>query len=58
MGSEEESTSTEWHPIRQFLDYPGYNFSLIILNQPIIDEDLFRDLWGIGNVPIGFMFHT
>ncbi|KAI8957348.1 thiamine pyrophosphokinase [Daldinia sp. FL1419] len=36
---------TEWYPIRQFLSYPGYDFALIILNQPIGDEGLFKDLW-------------
>ncbi|KAI1453832.1 thiamine pyrophosphokinase [Annulohypoxylon moriforme] len=46
-----ESTNgiiTEWYPIRQFLNYPGYDFALVILNQPIIDEDLFKDIWSIA----------
>ncbi|KAI5856771.1 thiamine pyrophosphokinase [Durotheca rogersii] len=38
-------TYTEWHPIRQLLSYAGYDFALIILNQPIHDEGLFSDLW-------------
>ncbi|KAI1371410.1 thiamine pyrophosphokinase [Hypoxylon crocopeplum] len=41
-------TFTEWHLIRQFLCYPGYSFALIVLNQPIKDEDLFSDLWSIA----------
>ncbi|KAK6953729.1 hypothetical protein Daesc_003691 [Daldinia eschscholtzii] len=47
MGSTQENPAicTEWHPIRQFLSYPGYGFALIILNQPISDEGFFRDLW-------------
>ncbi|XDG09762.1 hypothetical protein ABKA04_009377 [Annulohypoxylon sp. FPYF3050] len=40
--------TTEWHPIKQFLNYPGYEFALVILNQPIIDEDLFKDIWSIA----------
>ncbi|XXG95254.1 Oxidoreductase [Hypoxylon texense] len=52
MSLEDENASTEWHPIRQFLHYPGYNFALIVLNQPIIDEDLFRDLWGIADIRV------
>ncbi|KAI0880598.1 thiamine pyrophosphokinase [Annulohypoxylon maeteangense] len=39
---------TEWYPIRQFLNYPGYDFALVILNQPIIDECLFKDIWSIA----------
>ncbi|OTB10705.1 hypothetical protein K445DRAFT_322724 [Daldinia sp. EC12] len=47
MGSTQENPHIciEWHPIRQFLSYPGYGFALIILNQPISDEGFFRDLW-------------
>ncbi|KAI2468521.1 thiamine pyrophosphokinase [Annulohypoxylon bovei var. microspora] len=44
MASTKEKT-IEWYPIRQFLNYPGYDFALVILNQPIIDEDLFKDIW-------------
>lgn len=42
------TTCTEWHPIRQFLSHAGYDFALIILNQPIKDENLLMDLWSIG----------
>ncbi|KAI1077987.1 thiamine pyrophosphokinase [Whalleya microplaca] len=42
---EEFTTHAEWHPIRTFLGRPGYDFALVILNQPIKDEVLFRDLW-------------
>lgn len=54
MGSTQESPNicTEWYPIRQFLSYPGYGFALIILNQPISDEGLFRDLWRIAHTRV------
>ncbi|KAI1759817.1 thiamine pyrophosphokinase [Hypoxylon sp. FL1150] len=48
----EERTATEWHPIRQFLNYPGYDFGLVILHQPITDEVLLRDLWGIAETRV------
>ncbi|KAI0376327.1 thiamine pyrophosphokinase [Hypomontagnella monticulosa] len=50
MSSTDEcpSVHTEWHPVRQLLHYPGHDFALIILNQPIKDEKLFRDLWSIA----------
>ncbi|KAI0173128.1 thiamine pyrophosphokinase [Hypoxylon sp. FL1284] len=48
----EEKEYTEWHPIRQFLGYPGWSFALIVLNQPITDEDLFKDLWGIAKTRV------
>ncbi|KAL7629885.1 thiamine pyrophosphokinase [Parahypoxylon ruwenzoriense] len=45
-GIKETTTAcTEWHPITQFLCHPGCNFALIVLNQPINDEGLFKDLW-------------
>ncbi|KAI1775883.1 thiamine pyrophosphokinase [Hypoxylon cercidicola] len=47
MGSEERA-STEWYPVRVFLGFPDDKFALIILNQPIIDEELFSDLWLIA----------
>ncbi|KAI1801784.1 thiamine pyrophosphokinase [Daldinia bambusicola] len=43
---------TEWYPIRQFLGYPGYEFALLILNQPISDEGFFRDLWRIAETRV------
>ncbi|KAI1103850.1 thiamine pyrophosphokinase [Jackrogersella minutella] len=47
MSSTKENNTalTEWHPIRQFLCYPGHDFALIVLNQPIQDDALFRNLW-------------
>ncbi|KAH9889717.1 thiamine pyrophosphokinase [Xylariomycetidae sp. FL2044] len=45
----------DWHPIRLFLncpDYQTYQFALIVLNQPIPDEALFRHLWSIAKVRV------
>ncbi|OTB03908.1 hypothetical protein M426DRAFT_321403 [Hypoxylon sp. CI-4A] len=42
----------EWYPIKHLLHYPGFDFSLIILNQPINDENLFRDLWRIAETRV------
>ncbi|KAI1463769.1 thiamine pyrophosphokinase [Daldinia caldariorum] len=54
MDSTQESPAicTEWYPIRQFLAYPGYEFALIILNQPISEEGFFRDLWRIAETRV------
>ncbi|OTA63362.1 Thiamin pyrophosphokinase [Hypoxylon sp. EC38] len=54
MSSVDETTAgyTEWYPIKQFLRYPGYEFALIVLNQSIKDEGLFRDLWGIAETRV------
>ncbi|KAI1405021.1 thiamine pyrophosphokinase [Hypoxylon fuscum] len=46
------TTCTEWHPIRQFLSHAGYDFALIILNQPIKDENLLMDLWSIAETRV------
>ncbi|KAI1206017.1 thiamine pyrophosphokinase [Annulohypoxylon truncatum] len=48
MAMNSKGKITEWYPIRQFLNYPGHDFTLVILNQPIIDEDLFKDIWSIA----------
>ncbi|KAI2602176.1 thiamine pyrophosphokinase [Hypoxylon sp. NC1633] len=50
--SEIITTCTEWHPIRLLLGYPGYAFALIVLNQPITDEALFKDLWRIAETRV------
>ncbi|KAI1383794.1 thiamine pyrophosphokinase [Hypoxylon trugodes] len=49
---ESSTTYTEWHPVRQLLRCQGYKFALIILNQPIKDEGLFRDLWNIADTRV------
>ncbi|KAI1128995.1 thiamine pyrophosphokinase [Nemania abortiva] len=46
------SEAVEWYPIRQLLGYPGHEFALITLNQPIRDHDLFRDLWSSAKTTI------
>ncbi|KAI1134696.1 thiamine pyrophosphokinase [Hypoxylon sp. FL0543] len=46
------ATNTEWHPIKQFLGYTGCGFALIVLNQPINDDELFRDLWSIAETRV------
>ncbi|KAI0832219.1 thiamine pyrophosphokinase [Hypoxylon sp. FL0890] len=52
LAGETTSAYTEWHPIKQFLGHPGYGFALVILNQPINDEKLFRDLWSIAETRV------
>ncbi|KAI1497751.1 thiamine pyrophosphokinase [Biscogniauxia marginata] len=52
ISSREGLTYTEWDPIKLFLCYPGYSFALIILNQPIRDEALLRDLWGVAETRV------
>ncbi|KAI0114391.1 thiamine pyrophosphokinase [Nemania sp. FL0031] len=47
-----DSDFIEWHPIRQLLGCPGYEFVLITLNQPIRDHSLFRDLWSSAKTTI------
>ncbi|KAI0007650.1 thiamine pyrophosphokinase [Xylariaceae sp. FL0662B] len=43
---------TDWHPIREFVHYPGYDFAMIVLNQPIKNEALFRDLWSVAKTRV------
>ncbi|KAI1637885.1 thiamine pyrophosphokinase [Biscogniauxia mediterranea] len=50
--SDGEPYNIEWNPIRLFLADPGYSFALVILNQPIRDEALFRDLWGVAETRV------
>ncbi|KAI1171999.1 thiamine pyrophosphokinase [Nemania sp. FL0916] len=47
-----KSEVIEWHPIRQLLGHPGYEFTLITLNQPIQDPSMFRDLWSSAQTKI------
>ncbi|KAI0508848.1 thiamine pyrophosphokinase [Xylaria bambusicola] len=42
----------EWYPVRQLLGYPGHEFILIVLHQPIRDPCLFGDLWSIAETKI------
>ncbi|KAI1340219.1 thiamine pyrophosphokinase [Xylariaceae sp. FL0016] len=48
MSSTIEGAYIEWHPIRQLLGSTGHEFALIILNQPLRDEPLLRDLWSVA----------
>ncbi|KAI1419956.1 thiamine pyrophosphokinase [Xylaria sp. FL1777] len=54
MGSNStpDTDVVEWYPIRQLLGYPGHEFVLIILHQPIRDACLFRDLWSTAKTKI------
>ncbi|KAI0965776.1 thiamine pyrophosphokinase [Xylaria arbuscula] len=55
MGSHSTADSdpvVEWYPIRQLLGHPGHEFVFIILNQPIRDPCLFRDLWSAAETKI------
>ncbi|KAI0804269.1 thiamine pyrophosphokinase [Xylaria sp. FL0064] len=54
MGSHStpDSGIVEWYPIRQLLGHPGHEFVLIILNQPLLDPCLFRDLWSTAESKI------
>ncbi|KAI1431487.1 thiamine pyrophosphokinase [Xylaria sp. CBS 124048] len=52
MDSTIDSGCIEWYPIRQLLGYPGYEFTLIVLNQPIQDPALFNDLWNAASTKI------
>ncbi|KAI3330385.1 thiamine pyrophosphokinase [Ustulina deusta] len=47
-----DSGFIEWHPIRQLLGYPGHEFVLIILNQPIRNPCLFGHLWSTAETKI------
>ncbi|KAI0467738.1 thiamine pyrophosphokinase [Xylaria cf. heliscus] len=42
----------EWYPIRQLLGWPGHEFILITLHQPIRDPALFKDLWSAAETKI------
>ncbi|TGJ75884.1 hypothetical protein E0Z10_g10948 [Xylaria hypoxylon] len=47
-----DSDFIEWFPIRQLLGYPGHEFVLITLHQPIGDPCLFGDLWSTAETKI------
>ncbi|KAI0150768.1 thiamine pyrophosphokinase [Xylariaceae sp. FL1272] len=42
----------EWYPIRSLLGDPNHPFSLIVLNQPICDPEIFNDLWDIADTKV------
>ncbi|KAI1819391.1 thiamine pyrophosphokinase [Xylaria intraflava] len=47
-----DSAPIEWHPIRQLLGQPGYEFTLIVLHQPLGVPSLFKDLWSAAETKI------
>lgn len=54
--SKSDTGSIEWNPVKQLLGYPGYEFILITLNQPIRDRSLFDDLWDSGTYDHPFIY--
>ncbi|KAI2641283.1 thiamine pyrophosphokinase [Xylaria nigripes] len=52
MDLTEDQGLVEWHPIRQLLGHHGYEFTLIVLYQPIQKLSLFNDLWGAAKSKI------
>ncbi|KAI0016838.1 thiamine pyrophosphokinase [Xylariomycetidae sp. FL0641] len=47
-----QSGCMEWHPIRHFVSRPGYEFAVIVLNQPIRPRALFKDLWAAADLRV------
>ncbi|KAI5919153.1 thiamine pyrophosphokinase [Camillea tinctor] len=50
--SQEERRNIDWNPIRLFLGMSGYSFALIILNHPIRDIAMFKDLWDVAKTTV------
>ncbi|KAI1332312.1 thiamine pyrophosphokinase [Xylariaceae sp. FL0255] len=52
MSASTSQDAIEWYPARQLLGYSACKSVMVILNQPIRNQSLLRDLWGLADARI------